>query len=102
MAITAADVTGWTDDLGSDPDALAVVVAAVNAWVDTLPASTLGPGGGWPDYMTAGAVMLAARIYRRRNSPNGIESMTDLATTYVTRYDPDISRMLRLSMPVVG
>ncbi len=100
MAITVNDVQGWTRDSGSDPDALALVVAAVNSLVATLPA--VPADGVWPDHVRAGAVMLAARLYRRRNSPNGIETIDALGTTYVTRYDADIARMLRLSMPVVG
>jgi Phage gp6-like head-tail connector protein len=50
------------------------------------------------------AVMLAARTYRRRNSPGGIESIAD-AVTYVARYDPEIERALRAGswrMPGVG
>jgi hypothetical protein len=41
-----------------------------------------------------GAVMYAAREYRRRNSPGGIESVTDAGTTYVSKYDSDIERAL--------
>ena len=39
------------------------------------------------------AVMLAARLVRRRNSPGGIESFGE-SVTYVSRYDPDIGRAL--------
>lgn len=50
------------------------------------------------------AVMLAARVSRRRNSPSGIETMTD-TVTYVSRYDPEIERALRQgawTRPAVG
>lgn len=40
-----------------------------------------------------GAVMYAAREYRRRNSPAGVEMFGD-QTSFVTRYDPDIDRYL--------
>jgi len=40
------------------------------------------------------AVMLAAKIYRRRNSPGGMETSFD-QITYVARYDPEIERALR-------
>lgn len=43
-----------------------------------------------------GAKMLAARIYRRRNSPNGVEAITEAGTSFVARYDSDISRLLKL------
>jgi hypothetical protein len=40
-----------------------------------------------------GGVMYAAREYRRRNSPAGIETFGD-TTSFVTRYDTDIERAL--------
>ncbi|WP_176484099.1 hypothetical protein [Glutamicibacter sp. BW80] len=51
-----------------------------------------------------GAVMLASRLYRRKNSPHGIESVGDMST-YVSRYDSDISRLLNIDTfrkPLVG
>lgn len=48
-----------------------------------------------PDSETyQGARMYAAREYRRRNSPAGIEVFGDV-TSFVTRYDPDIDRALQ-------
>jgi hypothetical protein len=41
-----------------------------------------------------GAVMLAARLFRRRNSPAGIESMGE-SVTYVASFDPDLDQFLR-------
>jgi len=47
-----------------------------------------------PDAETyRGAVMYAAREYRRRNSPAGIETFGE-ATSFVSRFDPDIDRAL--------
>lgn len=43
-----------------------------------------------------GAKMLAGRLWRRRNSPNGVEAITEAGTSFVARYDSDISRLLRL------
>jgi hypothetical protein len=42
------------------------------------------------------AVNLAARWYRRRNSPAGIESIGDAGIAYVARFDPEIERALRI------
>ena len=50
------------------------------------------------------AVMLAARLVRRRNSPGGVETFGE-AVTYISRYDPDISRALHSgtwALPGVG
>ena len=47
-----------------------------------------------PDAETYGtAVMLAGRVYRRRNSPAGIESFGE-TVSFVARYDPEIERGL--------
>jgi len=48
-----------------------------------------------PDAETyQGAVMYAAREYRRRNSPAGIELFGE-TTSFVSRYDTDIERALQ-------
>jgi hypothetical protein len=58
-----------------------------------------------PDAEVYGAaVMLAARLVRRRNSPGGVETFAD-SLAYVARYDPDIQRSLRLgdyAWPALG
>lgn len=49
-----------------------------------------------PDAETyQGAVMYAAREYRRRNSPSGIQVFGEAGVSFVTRYDTDIERALR-------
>lgn len=67
--------------------------AAVLALVRSLPA---GKADQWSDDTRLGAVMLTARLHRRRNSTAGIESMTEMGATYVSRYDSDIARLLRI------
>ena len=50
------------------------------------------------------AVMLAGRVYRRRNSPAGIETFGDVVS-FVARYDPEIERALQTgsyARPVVS
>ena len=39
--------------------------------------------------------MLAARLFRRRNSPGGVEAFTDGAV-YVARTDPDVAALLSI------
>ena len=46
------------------------------------------------DEVRTAAVMLAARIYRRRNSPGGMDTSFD-QIAYVSRFDPEIERALR-------
>lgn len=59
----------------------------------------------WPANIVRGANMLAARLVRRRNSPSGVEAMTDQGAAYVSRNDPDIAQLLQLgtyAKPSVG
>lgn len=58
----------------------------------------------WESDARLGTLMLAARTYRRRNTPGGLEVLADQAT-YVAQYDPDIERLLRVgkrAAPGVG
>jgi hypothetical protein len=55
---------------------------------------TADPPGYVPDGEAyQGGVMVAAREYRRRNSPAGVEVLGD-TTSFVARFDPDIDRAL--------
>jgi hypothetical protein len=79
-----------------DNDNLLLVVASVNQYVSSLPDIDIQPWGDWSENTVLGATMLAARVYRRRSSVNGIESFTEGGggTAYVSRYDSDIARLL--------
>jgi len=53
-------------------------------------------GAYTPDAEVLGAsTVLAGRIYRRRNSPSGIETFSDTAL-FVARFDPEVERGLRM------
>ena len=76
-------------------------VDAVNAWVRSLPVAsdslTYGtPPPAWPSYVKLGATMLATRLWRRKDSPSGVEAFTDAGAVYVSRNDPDVAQLLRL------
>lgn len=71
-------------------ETVAAVVALMRDW------SAPVDGGDWSDRQKHGATMLAARIYRRRNSPAGVESIGELGPTYVSRFDPDLDMLLGL------
>lgn len=104
-ATSTADVKLWlnlSDDV--DDQLVDACVAAANAFVASIPylnPPTVTPPIDPPvepvvDPQTAqGATMLAARLYRRRNSPGGVEAYTD-AAVYVARTDPDVALLLKL------
>lgn len=101
--VTAAGQWLRLADPDTDPD-LEHIVEAVNAYVATLPGVYTAHGTATKP-ATLGAVMLAARLHRRRNSPNGIESITDTGVAYAARTDSDIARLLGIDAhlrPKVG
>ncbi len=84
------------------------IVDAVNHVVRSWPCSAQAveapDWSGAPD-VVEGATMLAARLWRRKGSPAGVEAMGTLGATYVMRNDPDIALLLQLgaySGPQVG
>lgn len=90
---------GITDE--RDDNAITTVVTAVNS----LLVSWKGDAALWPDHWVQGGVMLSARVYRRRNSPSGVESFGELGGVYIQRNDPDVAQLLELGVfkkPVVG
>jgi hypothetical protein len=92
--IQAADVIAWLG-ITQNTESLNVIVPAVNYFVNSLPAIDRDVVGGWGETTRLAAIMLAARWYRRQNSPGGLTS-TDQSVTYVSRYDSDIARMLHI------
>lgn len=76
---------------------------AAEAWINS---HFTEPAGGWGADTQLGALRIAARWYRRRNSLGGFESISaETGPVYVMRSDPDIDRLLGLgpyAAPQVG
>lgn len=77
-------------------------VEAVNVYVRTLsvcdrvdadpaPADWAGQ-----DDIVLGSNMLAARLVRRKDSPDGVAAATSADVVFVARNDPDVALLLRL------
>lgn len=81
-------------------------VAAVNAAVRSWNCAGLAVGlDDWPADIVEGSNMLAAQLYRRRNSPMGVENFGELGPVYVRRNDPHIAMLLHIgphAFPQVG
>jgi hypothetical protein len=80
--------------------------ARPDGWPVVNPLGRIAGGAAYsPDAeVYQAAVMLAARLVRRRNSPGGVESFGE-SVLFVSRYDPEIARALRTglwAMPGVG
>lgn len=91
---------------GNDDERLLLIIDAVNEQVRTWPVSEQASGEDqWPVRIQLGAVMLCARLFRRKNSPAGVESFGSNGAVYVQRNDPDIAMTLGIgnySAPQVG
>lgn len=87
---------------------LATIVAAVNRVVRSWPCCETAVGAAsWAGDgdVVQGSVMLAARLFRRKGSPAGVESFGSLGAAYVMRTDPDVAMLLQLgpwAPPSVG
>jgi hypothetical protein len=99
------DVRAWlrlNDQDDGDGDLITRVCAMTEPYVQRCRPEwfqLVEPSGAveyMPDAETyQGAVMHAAREYRRRNSPAGVEAFGDAGTSFVSRYDPDIEKALQ-------
>lgn len=89
-----------------EADAIALVVAATNGFVRLLPTAHRSVNREqWMDQTRLGATMLASRLHRRRNSPDGVAAFGDAGAVYVQRNDPDVGMLLELgrsTRPAVG
>lgn len=98
LGIAADDVT---DDARLD-----ALVAAVNGKVRGWRCSAAAQGAAeWPGHLVEGATMLVVRLFRRKNSPAGVEAFGELGPVYVMRTDPDVAMLLGLGSwapPAVG
>lgn len=102
---------GITDN--ADDAAISGVVGAVNAKVQTFPVAAIADTdpapGDWSDpafaHIVQGAVLLAARLFRRRNSPDGVTAIDSASPAYIARTDPDVALLLQIGdnvAPAVG
>jgi hypothetical protein len=107
--LAPADVKAWlklNNQDASDDALIDAVCCQTEIYVARCRPEWLNPDGSYdPDDETyQGARMFAAREYRRRNSPSGIEAFGDV-TSFVSRFDPDIDRALQTGVfarPVVS
>lgn len=88
-------------DDNADDALITPIVNAVNTRVLSWPvAGVAEDAANWtvPEvaHIVEGAVMLAARLFRRRNSPDGVAAFGASGPVYVQRTDPDIALLLQI------
>lgn len=101
VVATRCKVVEATDP--DDFDLVTSVVLAVNDVVRRLPqpleqivrhVDDTPELNTWSPSTIHGATMLCIRVFRRKNTPAGVESFVDGGVAYVRRTDPDIAMML--------
>jgi hypothetical protein len=82
------------------------IVDAVNASVRKFPVCQASIGADdWPADVVEGANMLGVRLWRRKDTPGGVEVYGEFGIAYVRHLDPDVAMLLQLgdwSKPSVG
>lgn len=92
----AATLTAVASDVAATLSANATATASVTVTLEA---------GAFAARVTRGANMLGARLFRRKNSPSGVETFAGDGVVYVQRNDPDIAQLLALgdyAKPGVG
>lgn len=95
--ITAAEVREWNGaSLTADTYADTQLQSVCDAVTDLVVSWKGQQPDDWPPRWRRGAIMLAARFLRRRNSPSGVEAVGDMGVAYVSRKDPDVAQLLEI------
>lgn len=99
FAGTWTTVTGWEAGPDNvDADGMPWTEVAYQAgWVGDTTKVRVTAKWGWPsvpDGVSQAAALLAARLYRRKDSPNGVLGSADWGAIRVSRFDPDVEQLI--------
>lgn len=105
LAVATGSAGSWTtvDTWEAGPDnALAygrpiTQIRSSYGWVSSLSRVQVTARWGWPavpDEIAQAAALLAARLYRRKDSPQGVMGSADWGFTRVSRTDPDVEALI--------
>mgnify|MGYP001364848968 CR=1 FL=1 len=94
MALTADDVRDYLGAQPGGPIAMEQVEKALVAAEQRVAARIMAQPDPRPGAIDQAVTMLAARLYRRRNSVGGFEGFGDLGLARVPSLDPDIEDLL--------
>ena len=93
---------GLRPDDTADAERLAEAAAAANAWASRRPGAPADPDDPEAADWVLGVLTLAARWYKRRTSPEGVQAIGDGLAVYSPRRDADVTRLMRLDKPRTG
>jgi hypothetical protein len=105
-APTVEDVKNWGDlDTGGVvvPAILDRVFAATIVFLQSRYALLPADLEDWEEDANLGLIMQAARLYKRRRSPEGVAGFAEFGVVRVSRVDPDVAELLKpYYVPRVG
>lgn len=91
---TSADLATWIGGLGSpDVETQAILDESIGSALADVEARINLPDGDYPQQVRTAVLMAAARIYKRRSSPEGTTTMFGIPVN-VSRSDPDVEALL--------
>ena len=103
LTVTPEDVLAWgkvnREPTTEELDMLEVVIAAAGAYVEEYctPLDEDAPDETQEAVMTLAAIMQSFRLWKRRETPEGITAVFDgIAAMRVTGFDPDITRLIQI------
>ena len=91
--VNADDVAQWgafTAPQGEDLDALNLVIDSVEEFVQRFYVTS----DGYEDTVKLAVIMQASRLWKRRQSIDGVAAISDFGPIRVTRMDHDIANLL--------
>jgi hypothetical protein len=99
MTVTADNVTDWiTSSSGTtvalSADDTALLEQVVSAVTVHVAHTYTYAGDTMPDDYTQAIVMQSARLWERRNTPNGVAGFGEFGAVRVSRLDPDVAALL--------
>lgn len=81
-------------------------VAAASGWLSDAVSVRVTAVWGWPavpDAIAQAAALLAARLYRRKDSPQGVLGSAEWGAVRVSRFDPDVEALITpFAVPLVA
>lgn len=105
LAVATGTTGSWTTVTGweAGPDNAAVYgqpfteIRAAAGWLPAFTRVQVTARWGWPavpDQIAQAAALLAARLYRRKDSPQGVIGVPDWGAVRVSRTDPDVEALI--------
>lgn len=103
MTIVPSDVFAWIDAdariFNNDASALMqkIIEAVESHWETHFEVPDADPR---PAHIDLALKMQAGRLWKRRQTPEGVQGVADFGVIRVTRFDPDIDDLLADYMPI--